>query len=140
MKINKALSILMTGVLVMMISCTSNQKKQIAQDEFCNHLQTFVNALEKLDEASMGNDVKALNKAYDNADTDWSKLVSSAENLENVEINESVKAYDKLADKLDKIASKDEITDEDLDDIVSHIGSTSDQMEELLTTVCEVEL
>jgi hypothetical protein len=30
--------------------CTGNQKKQIAQDEFCNHLKAFVHALENLDE------------------------------------------------------------------------------------------
>ena len=139
MKINKGLSILLIGVLMLMGSCTGNQKKQIAQDEFCNHLKAFVHALENLDEANMGTDMNAVIKAYDKADKDWTKLINSAEKLEDVEINASVNAYNKLADKVDKIASKDTLTDDDIDEIAGHINSTADQIDGLLTTECTVK-
>lgn len=138
MKSLKGLKFLVFGILVMLISCTGQQKKKNAQREFCRDLTSFNNALDDLDEAYEGTDVDAFNRTYDKADRAWNKLEESAENLEDVEIEESQKAYNKLVDKINKIAKDKRLSDEDAAyQINQRIDAVADEINDLLTTECK---
>ena len=138
MKYLKGFRFLVFGLLVVLISCTGQQKKKHAEKEFCDKANYFMDALVDLDKANQGTDEAAFNKAYKKADRDWNRLVDAADKLENVEINESVKSYNKLVNKINKIAADTDITDEDATyQINQQIGATSDKINDLLTTECK---
>jgi hypothetical protein len=136
MKNLKGFGIIVFSALMILVSCTGEQKVEIANKEFCHSLKTFSKALDNLDIANEGTDVNAFDKAYEKAAKDWDKLVSSAEHLEDVQINESVKAYNKMVDKINKI-SADGKTVDDADQINQEIDATSDKIAKLMTTECK---
>jgi hypothetical protein len=136
MKNLKGFGIIVFSALMILVSCTGEQKVEIANKEFCSSLKTFSKALDNLDLANEGTDVNAFDKAYEKAANDWDKLVSSAEHLEDVQINESVKAYNKMVDKINKI-SADGKTVDDADQINQEIDATSDKISKLMTTECK---
>ena len=136
MKNLKKLRFLTFGILMLLISCTGEQKKEHANKEFCEHLTSFSKALDKLDVAEEGTNVNEFNRDYDKANKKWNELVKSAEKLENVEIDESVKAYNKLANSVNKIEGET-ITAETADKINKNIDATADKINYLLTTACK---
>jgi len=120
----------------MLFSCTGTQKKDIAENNFCKDLTSFLKSLEALDEANAGTDVDAFNKAFDKADKKWNKLEESAAKLEDVQINESVNAYNKMVDKINKILNSSK-TDDATAEINQHIDATLEKINYLLSTSCE---
>ena len=126
----------MLGILMLLASCTGKQKKEHAEKEFCEDLTSFSKALEKLEIAGDGTDVKTFNKAYDKANREWNELVKSAEHLENVEIKESVKAYNKLVKSVNKI-NGETITAETADELNKNINKTADKIDYLMNTECK---
>ena len=136
MKNLRKLKFVAVGILMMLISCTGEQKKEHANKEFCEHLTSFSKALDNLDVASEGTNVNDFNRDYDKANKEWNKLVKSAEKLENIEIDESVKAYNKLAKSVNKLEGET-ITPEKADKINNNIDATADKIADLMDTECE---
>ena len=136
MKNLKKLVFLTFGILMLLISCTGEQKKEHANKEFCEDLTSFSKALDKLDVASEGTNVHKFNRDFDKAVEEWNELIESAEKLENVEINESVKAYDKLVNSINKIEGET-ITIETANKISKNIDATTDKINYLMTTACK---
>ena len=136
MKNLRKLRFLAFGILIILISCTGEQRKEHAENKFCDDLTSFSKALDNLDIAGEGTDVDAFNRAYDKADRAWNKLVESAEKLENVEIKESVKSYNKLVRSINKIEGKT-ITAETSNEINQNIDVTAAKIDDLMDTECE---
>jgi uncharacterized protein with ParB-like and HNH nuclease domain len=136
MKNLKQFGLLMFGILIILTSCTGEQRKERAEKEFCEDLTSFAKALDNLEIAGEGTDVKTFNRAYNKADREWNELVKSANHLENVEIKESVKAYNKLVKSVNKI-NGETITAETADDINNNINATADKIDYLMTTECK---
>ena len=132
----KKMRYLLFGVLVLIISCTGNQKRKIAEKEFCNHLTTFANALDNLAVANKGTDVNAFSEAFDKADRAWNRLEGSAENLEEIQMEQSAKAYNKLVDQVNTIAANPDNTDANYQ-ITQQIQSTADELAGIQTVVCD---
>jgi trehalose-6-phosphate synthase len=136
MKNLRKLKFVAVGILMLLISCTGEQKKEHANKEFCEHLTSFSKALDNLDVASEGTNVNEFNREYDKAAREWNKLVISAEKLDNIEIDESVKAYNKLANSVTKIVGET-ITADTADEINKNIDTTTDKINYLMTTECK---
>jgi hypothetical protein len=136
MKNLKKLRFLVFGILMLLISCTGEQKKEHSNKEFCDHLTSFSKALDKLDVAEEGTNVNEFNRDYDKATREWNELVKSAEKLENIEIDESVKAYNKLANSVNKIEGET-ITAETADKINKNVDATADKINYLMDTECK---
>lgn len=108
----------------------------LEKTEFCGHLSRFLKDLDKLSDACTGDNVDAIDRAYNRVDRAWTKLVNSAYNLEISEFNKSVNAYDKLFDKIDKVTSDGVLSDGDVDEISQKIDSTSSKLADIQTTIC----
>jgi hypothetical protein len=136
MKNLKNLKFLTFGIIMLLISCTGEQKKEHANKEFCEHLTSFSKALDKLDAADEGTNVNEFNRDYDKAVKEWNKLVKSADKLNNIESDESVKAYDKLANTVNNMEGET-ISAKTADKLNKNIDATADKINYLMTTSCK---
>ena len=136
MKGLKNYSYLLLAGIVLFMSCTSNQQRKIAENEFCNSLKTFDRALDEFAVANERDDLEAFSKAYDKVSKDLDKLVKHAEKLADIEMDQSVEAYNRLASKVDKIASNPRSKDV-VGDIANEINKTAAKIAEIQTTVCK---
>jgi hypothetical protein len=136
MKNLRKLRFLAFGILILLISCTGEQRKEHAENKFCDDLTSFSKALDNLEIANEGTDVKTFNRAYDKADKAWNRLVESAEKLQNIEIKESVKSYNKLVRSINKIEGKT-ITADTYNEINKNVDATADKINYLMDTECK---
>jgi len=113
-----------------------SQKIDKAENKFCTSVANFIQSLENLEEANMGDDIKEFNKAYNLADKDWNKVVKSADKLENVEINEGVKAYNNLVGEVNKIGDGTKSGD-NTDKISEHIGKNIETFNQIVGPICD---
>jgi hypothetical protein len=131
----KKLRFLAFGILIIMFSCTGNQQKKIAELRFCDNLNSFIENLDDLAIANESDDVDAFYRVYDRTVRSWDRLENSAADLENLEIDQATKAYNKMDYQISKIES-DSKTSDDAGQIAAQINSTSDEINNILTTVC----
>jgi hypothetical protein len=128
-----------TAFMISLLTITiaqEDKKLDKAEQKFCTSITNLISSLETLDQVNQDSSVDEFNKAYKDAEKSYNKFVKAANKLEKVEIKESQQAYNKLVDSINKIDG-DTKTADAAGEINDNIDSTSAEINDILTVVCQ---